>query len=535
MLLGLLASLPALAADQRVTLTITLTNLPVTSNTLVFTSPAAKTITWTNVAGSANVVTGSTIAVSTTNLFLQLAAYGVGVPRLSPIIPSLTTTQFQVIGEVNQVIAVTSTGTAGGNWASLTLSTQTVPRLTTVRVPISSEVGDTNRTNVGSLLVSGISDFSTNSFNSNSTALFYHVNTGTNGQRILGPKTFYQLSGTNSALTNGLYVSPVLRDPILTNGINYSNAFRSEGIGGNSLQLGSNAQAKALRVIAIGAGAFGTNNDAIAIGTSSIATNTDAVALGRAAQAGNDSATAIGAGATATGQYGTAAGSAAVASGTADSAYGVDATATGGAGVAIGFGAGATATNATAVGFGAAAAGPGSTAIGTDSTTGATHTNSIALGAGSATTTNNQIMLGSANVYLVQTYARLQADSLTNSLLRGTNRVDGDWAWQRYDASTLANGNNVAAPFTNVYVKASGPTADFAICGIIGGRDGRELKIQNRTAFVMTIAHESGVDPTAANRIRTPTFADITVQSNGWATVIYDAADSRWWLRHKYP
>src|SRR6185503_17667111 len=117
-----LCPLMAHSADQRVTLQITLTNLPVTSNTLTFTAPASKTITWTNVAGSANVVTGATIAASATNLYRQLAAYSIGIPRLA--LGSLTNTNtFILTAEINQNIAVSSAGTAGGNWCSLVLTT----------------------------------------------------------------------------------------------------------------------------------------------------------------------------------------------------------------------------------------------------------------------------------------------------------------------------------------------------------------------------------------------------------------------------
>lgn len=524
------------AADQRVTLSITLTNLPVTSNTLVFTAPASKTITWTNVASSANVITGATIAASATNLFRNLAAYAIGAPRL--IVSSMTNaTNFTIVGEVNQNIAVTPTGTGAGNWCSLVLATQTVTTLTTVRVPIASEPTAAARTNVASLLAQGITDYSTNAIGSNSTALLHALQLNTNAQQVLGPKSFDKLNGgTNIGTLYGGWTSGATNiNPINTNTINYGNALRSEGIGGNSLQLGSNALAKALRTIAIGADAFATNSDAIAIGNGAISTNTDSIALGRASRASTSTAMALGLSATATGEAANALGSEAVATGYADLATGKEATASGGSSSAYGAGSAATATNSTAVGVSAVTAGPGSTAIGKGATTSATHTNSVAVGAGSATTTDGQIMLGSADVFLAQTYARLQVGSHTNSLFTGTNRNDGDMSITPVAVSTFANGNNVAVAGTNLWIKASGPSGAYAICGITGGRSGRDLEILNDVQQVLTIANESGVDPTAANRIITPGYADVTIATNGWAYLRYDATVSRWRLRMKYP
>lgn len=529
-----LLGVSAQAADQRVTLTITLTNLPVTSNTLIFTAPASKTITWTNVAGSANVVTGATIAASATNLYLQLAAYRIGSPPLS--LGLLTNaTNFALYGEVNQVITVSQAGTDGGSWAILTLTTNAVTPRQPVVVPINTNPYATNWTNVANGLVDGISSYASSVFNSNSASLARYLNTGTSVQQVLGPKTFHMIGGTNAGLTNGWNLNATNLNGVSSNGLNIGAAFRSLGVGSNSTQISSNAQAKGSYSIAIGPDSFATNDNAVALGAGAISTNASSVAVGRNTRAGNDSAIAMGLSAAATGAGAIAIGDSSGASGYTDIAIGAEAAATGGASTAIGTASGATATNSTAIGELASAAAPDSTALGKGATVADTHTNSMAIGKGAETTTEGQIMLGSADVFLVETFARLQAGSVTNALLTGTNVVNGDISWTRYDASTFANGNNVAAPLTNVNIQATGPTADFAICGIIGGRNGREIWIENATAYVMTIANASGVDPTAANRILTPTRADITVQSNGWARLIYDSAVSRWKLKDKYP
>jgi hypothetical protein len=61
-----------------------------------------------------------------------------------------------------------------------------------------------------------------------------------------------------------------------------------------------------------------------------------------------------------------------------------------------------------------------------------------------------------------------------------------------------------------------------------GGRDGKFLILLNQTGQNMTVAHDSGTDPTAANRIYSMTGADQTTTGNGAATFIYSAAAARW-------
>jgi hypothetical protein len=61
-----------------------------------------------------------------------------------------------------------------------------------------------------------------------------------------------------------------------------------------------------------------------------------------------------------------------------------------------------------------------------------------------------------------------------------------------------------------------------------GGGPAKLVKILNRTGFAMTIAHDSGVDPTAANRIYSNTDADQATTGNGAVELIYSASASRW-------
>jgi len=118
----------------------------------------------------------------------------------------------------------------------------------------------------------------------------------------------------------------------------------------------------------------------------------------------------------------------------------------------------------------------------------------------------------------------------------GTNYlpVNSDISFARYPITSLANGNNAAVPVgTNVFIEVSGPSASFTINGIAAAnaqRDGKIIYIVNQTGQDMTIAHQSGTDPTAANRIITMTGADRATTGNGAATLIYSGAASRWLL-----
>lgn len=194
-----LSAWTAFAASTRVTVTISGTNNPITGNGLIFSAPAAATRLYTNAATASTILTNATLNGAITNLFYHFAAYPVGSPRL--ILKWASSNSFQLIGEVDQSISVTTTGF----WATLTFSTQSVTTLTTVRVPIASEVGDTNRTNVASLLVLGIGTHSTNSYPTGSVAMAKFVDL-TSVQAIkLKDLTNSTVSGsvvTNSILTN---------------------------------------------------------------------------------------------------------------------------------------------------------------------------------------------------------------------------------------------------------------------------------------------------------------------------------------------
>lgn len=124
--------------------------------------------------------------------------------------------------------------------------------------------------------------------------------------------------------------------------------------------------------------------------------------------------------------------------------------------------------------------------------------------------------------------------TIQSSTFTGTNNWTGDIAYPGVSVSSLASGVNAAVPIsTNVYMRVSGPTGAFSINGVASGRDGRVVVFENATGYALTIANNSGSDPTATNRILTGTGADFALANNpGVATLIYDGNQSRWVLKN---
>jgi hypothetical protein len=131
------------------------------------------------------------------------------------------------------------------------------------------------------------------------------------------------------------------------------------------------------------------------------------------------------------------------------------------------------------------------------------------------------------------TNATIQAGTVSASL---TNTVEYSGGPVMQTVSSLANGNNAAVPTTGYrFIKlTSGPTGAFTINGLAGGGI-RELDIYNASGQNMTIAHQSGTDPTATNRIVSMTGADQSTTGDGWAHFIYDTTAARWILTSLSP
>jgi hypothetical protein len=137
------------------------------------------------------------------------------------------------------------------------------------------------------------------------------------------------------------------------------------------------------------------------------------------------------------------------------------------------------------------------------------------------------------NTFTQITNSVVTDSTITDASSTGTLTVGSDLSLTRVNNTSLANGNNAGVDFGSaaVFVKVkAGPTGAFTINGLAGGRNGRVLKLYNATGQNMTIAHDSGVDPTPANRIYTMTGADRATTANGTAELVYDSEDSRWIL-----
>jgi hypothetical protein len=507
--LAFFAAIQPAVASEFITATITITNVPNTGSNITI---KASTRYWGTNQTSVNILTNlASVNKSATNLFNQIAGNAV-----LGVIPGWSATNAIVLRGVDLTVSVST------NWATLTLSTNAGPELYSVMVPFPN-LSATNRTNTANFLVDGLNTNATVTFNTNAALLANYVHTGNGAaQRVTHQVAFDSLSGTNSGLTNGVYYNGTNVNPVNTNLINYGNAIRSEGSGGNSLQVGSNAVAMGLRSVALGADAMATNIDSVAIGTGSISTNQYSMAIGNSARAANSEAMAVGRNAVAAGNSSLAFGSGALAQDFGDLTLGAGAEATGGENVTLGTSATInTSSNCVAIGSSASI-----TSL----------TNSVALGSGSTATANNQVRLGTS-AEIVSIPGRLAAATSTNTTMTGTNKANV-LAFTRYAISTLANGNNAAVPIkTNTFCEVSGPTGIFTVNGVdaTGVMDGQLLILLNQTTFAMTVAHDSGTDPTAANRIYSMSGADRATTGNGAALLIYNASVSRWILLHLDP
>lgn len=131
-----------------------------------------------------------------------------------------------------------------------------------------------------------------------------------NGARIESTN----FNGIVGNFTNGVSYNPTNVNPVMTNGVNYGQAFHSPGSGNASEQIGNNATATGSGSLAFGQDAAATANGASAIGNSTtamkpnttaigygaLAAGTNAQAFGYSANAGHDNSTAIGKSATTT-------------------------------------------------------------------------------------------------------------------------------------------------------------------------------------------------------------------------------------------
>jgi hypothetical protein len=535
----LLLALALPAFGQRVTLTVTVTNRAVTGDTLVVNGV---TRYFTNAQGSSTFLTNLTsINATKTNLFKQIASYPLTALTLTDggTNTGSASNQFRLSG-------TSISASLGGTWGYLTLSTQAGSSTFTMLYPVANVVGETNRTNQSSDIVAGLNGYATNLFATNAGVLGNYLTKGASTQQVVvAPVQFNGTlrAGGAVALTNGFARAITNINPVTSNLVNYGNAIRSEGSGGNSLQVGSNALALGALSVAIGNTAEADDEGTIALGTSALAdgvygtaigvssrASARSVAVGNTSLADSSDSVAIGYGATASQDVGISIGQGSSVTAQVGTAIGSEASVSGVRGIAIGQGAFADSHAAIAFGYGA----------------NANHSNSLALGptdhAGNAvaTTTTNQLRLGTANHTVSIPGQLLVSGTQSNTTFTGTNLARGAWAYPRYDLTTLAAGNNLAVPVgTNRFVRVgSGPASAATIVGMVGGAtsggiDGQDVVLYNDSGFSLTLAVNS-VDPVPANRLNTPTATDVTIPDQGWAQFFYDGTDARWKLINAY-
>lgn len=111
--------------------------------------------------------------------------------------------------------------------------------------------------------------------------------------------------------------------------------------------------------------------------------------------------------------------------------------------------------------------------------------------------------------------------TLSNASKLFVNRLD--------DTAITGAGNHTLNPGNGTFVKIGALSADGILVGISGGADGRLLIVYNSdTADELRVAHDSGDEGTAGNRIYTMTGTNVDITARGSAMFIYDANASRW-------
>lgn len=494
----LLVSLPALAANY-ITISVTFTNIPATGDTFVRNATTAR---WTNgPIDTVNFIQTNGIAGSATNLWRFLGANNSALYSRMANATNVTVSGSELAANIT------------GTYATVTTNSAVQTNNIIVTVPLVNH-SLTNATNIASYLALGISDYSTNAFATNSVALSNYV-TLLHQQTLFNKvATNFTVQGgtvtnatiTNAAAINGVLVgltNGILHSPVITNSTLYAtNGFitnifalnltatnlSSPGTGALSEKLGTNSFATGLKSLAIGANARASNEVAVAVGESSLADAYGASAFGQGAAATNYAATAIAVGALAGG------------------------------------------TNSIAAGVESGATASDSSAFGTSSS--ASHTRATAIGVQAATTTTNQVRLGTSSE-TVSVAGDLQVvGSATNLTIRGTNVINARIDFTSRANTGLANGNNAGVLLgTNTYIRLSGASTIATIAGFESEQDGSFHVVEVSGAVTNIIANESGVDPTAANRITTGTGGDITLTNNPtFLHLLYNSTASRWRL-----
>lgn len=492
LLLALLVILLPLAGKgaEWITGTITVTNAMGNGATLAVNGDTRMA---TNLFDPTHWYATNSVPQSATNLFAHIGAY-----PFAGVLAAMTASNVLTLKGSNLVVVFLT------NYGTLSMATQTMTTVMGMTYP-SAAIPAQTRTNQGSDMVQQIA-YSTNSFAEIVSALSNFVSRGasqtlgnkhitnstadgvllTNAFLRLVGAMFTNASGVIGALTNG-----TLFGTKITNGSgSFSGVYVSNGIGHSLTVTNLSVPGTGTESLQIGSSANASGAYSMAVGNNSVATNTESMALGRTA------------------------------------------TANAAAGLAIGSGAVADAYAAIAIGAGAEATKNDAIALGTSSSAG--YSNSVAIGRLVSTTETNQVMIGTS-AHRVDVPGTLEAAAITNSTLRGSNTLNGSLRIISGANATLTAGNNAGVNLgTETYVKLSGGSGIVVIAGFAAGRAGEFKIVQISDSVTNTIANNSGVDPTAANRIYTGTGGDISLtNSPSMLTLVYDGDVSRWRVIHR--
>ena len=94
-------------------------------------------------------------------------------------------------------------------------------------------------------------------------------------------------------------------------------------------------------------------------------------------------------------------------------------------------------------------------------------------------------------------------------------------------AASLTSSNFTAPILAASLVRITGATAG-TIHGLAASTDGNIVVLYNNTNQLITVAHQSGTEPTAANRIVTHTAQSIVIPAGMTMKLTYDASQTRW-------
>lgn len=464
----LLLCLPVQAAT-RITATVTVTNSPTTNGMTIVVNSSTRT--WTNnvVTASSQILTNNSIGGITTNLWQHIVAN----PFSGGVIPSwLATNQISLLGNIGQAMSVSFSGP----WASVSYSTQTVTSMYTVRVPISGEQNSV-ATNNATLLLQGINAYD---------LIPIQLPVGS----ASAPAYSFQ-GDTNSGL-----FSP--DSDTLAWAVGGAEKMRLNSSG--KIGIGTNLPQYDLHVTAatpVIAADNGTNSVYLSANSSFGYIGSAKplyIALGSAA------APALTHSFDTNGNFGL-------------NQNGPNSRLTVSGGLYVGTGNKALTSGNAEI--------SGNLQVGT----------SINGVLGSVTNGTAYGLIVTNGTYY-GTVGLLSGGYLTSGLSGNSASNQNHYAsirFPRNNITSLANSNNAAIVFTNIFNKiTNGPSAAFNLCGIAGGADGRWLIVLNRTGQAMYIDNESGAESVATNRILTLTGASVNTTGDGAATFIYDTEQARW-------